>query len=156
MTRGSLGRGKGSEMTDCPTLSYTSTDEILPFFIPIKRPEKGTPRGRSLPVQAIIGSTPRGKSEESTGFVVYSSSETVLFFFFTILLCLVLKKLPVTKISLHPIRDLNLIERKKWTAVPVLAPYPEIWSSTSISNFVFSKTSFSSREPSMQDLIKIW
>ena len=150
MTRGSLGRGKGSEMTDFPTLSYASNDEILPFFIPIKRPEKGTPRGRSLPVQAIIGSTPRGKSEESTGFVVYSSSET-FFFFYTFVPCI--KKITGNQ---NPIRDLNLIERKKWTAVPVLAPYPEIWSSTSISNFVFSKTSFSSREPSMQDLIKIW
>ena len=38
-------------------LLYTSTCEIPTLFVYLK-PEKGTPFGRSLPVKAIIGSTP--------------------------------------------------------------------------------------------------
>ena len=46
-----------TEMTDFPSLSYTSTSEI-PTLSHTPKAEKGTASGRSLPVKAIIGSTP--------------------------------------------------------------------------------------------------
>ena len=47
-------------MTVFPTLSYTSTSEIPPLSSIIPEAWKSSPFGRSLPVKAIIGSTPRG------------------------------------------------------------------------------------------------
>ena len=43
-------------MTDFRTLLYTQLVKSLPFLY--LKPEKGTPFRRSLPVEAIIGSTP--------------------------------------------------------------------------------------------------
>ena len=46
------------EMTDFATLSYTSINKWNPDTFIYLKPEIGTPFGRSLPLQAIIGSTP--------------------------------------------------------------------------------------------------
>ena len=46
------------EMTDFATLSYTSINKWNPDTFMYLKPEIGTPFGRSLPLQAIIGSTP--------------------------------------------------------------------------------------------------
>ena len=46
-----------TKTTDFPTLLYTSTSKVPDPFIYLK-PEEDTPSGRSLPVKAIIGSTP--------------------------------------------------------------------------------------------------
>ena len=42
-----------------PTLSYTTVSEICTFFY--LKPKKGTPFARSLPMKAIMWSTPRDK-----------------------------------------------------------------------------------------------
>ena len=42
-----------------PTLSYTTASEISPFLY--LKPKKGTPFARSLPMKAIMWSTPRDK-----------------------------------------------------------------------------------------------
>ena len=55
-------------MADFPTLLYTWSVE------------KGTPFGRSLPVYAIIGSTPLHKNSLSR-FVIYAQNETYVNFF---------------------------------------------------------------------------
>ena len=139
-------------MNDFPTLLYTSTDEI-PALLYTWGLKKVPISDGASPYRLLYRVTPGAnpKSRRAWKYILHQK-----LFFFPILLCLVLKKSLVTKISLHPIRDLNLIERKKWTTVPFPAPY--LGSRDMIINFNFKlcllENFLSSREPSMQDLIK--
>ena len=47
-----------AKKADLPTLSYTLTGEIPTLSYTMQTPGKRSPFGRSLPVWAIIGSTP--------------------------------------------------------------------------------------------------
>ena len=53
-----------AKKADLPTLSYTLTGEIPTLSYTMQTPGKRSPFGRSLPVWAIIGSTPRDENKE--------------------------------------------------------------------------------------------
>ena len=53
-----------TKKADLPTLSYTLTGEIPTLSYTMQTPGKRSPFGRSLPVWAIIGSTPRDENKE--------------------------------------------------------------------------------------------